>query len=104
MKLMFDQPAGGWHESLILGNGRIGAAVYGGTKTEQIALNEDTLWSGYPKETDKAVPQGYLDKIRELTVQRRYPQAMELAERALGEAEDTQMYVPFGNLFLEFQG
>lgn len=104
MKLVFDRPAQGWHESLILGNGRIGAAVYGGTKTEQIALNEDTLWSGYPKETCKAVPEGYLQRIRELTRARRYPQAMELAERALGESEDTQMYVPFGNLFLEFQG
>ena len=48
MKMIFKSPANGWHEAFILGNGRIGAAVYGGTKREQIALNEDTLWSGYP--------------------------------------------------------
>lgn len=57
MKMIFEAPAAEWHESLILGNGRLGAAVYGGTKTEQIALNEDTLWSGYPKKTQKDVPE-----------------------------------------------
>lgn len=42
MKIIFKSPAQSWHESFILGNGRIGAAVYGGTKKEQIALNEDS--------------------------------------------------------------
>lgn len=46
MKLYYDHPAENWHESLPLGNGRIGAMVYGGTKKEILALNEDTLWSG----------------------------------------------------------
>lgn len=43
MKLYYDQPARNWHESLPMGNGRLGATVYGGTKKETLALNEDTL-------------------------------------------------------------
>lgn len=104
MKMVFENLANNWHESLILGNGRIGASVYGGTKTEKIALNEDTLWSGYPTNTLKEMPEGYLEKIRELTRQKKYVQAMDMTEEILGESEDTQMYVPFGTLFLEIQG
>ena len=66
MKLYYDHPAENWHESLPLGNGRIGAMVYGGTKKEILALNEDTLWSGYPEKTQKKLPEGYLEKAREL--------------------------------------
>ena len=104
MKLFFDHPAKGWHESLLLGNGRLGAAVFGGTGREEIALNEDTLWSGYPKDTQKAMLEGYLEKIRDLTRKKEYKKAMEFAEESLGESEDVQMYVPFGNLFLEVEG
>ena len=56
MKLYYDQPARNWHESLPLGNGRLGATVYGGTRKETLALNEDTLWSGYPEKTQKDLP------------------------------------------------
>ncbi len=104
MKMIFKSPANGWHESFILGNGRMGGAVYGGTKREQIALNEDTLWSGYPAKTQKEMPKGYLEKIRALTDAKDYVGAMELTESLLSESEDTQMYVPFGNLFLEMDG
>lgn len=104
MKMIFKAPAGGWHESLILGNGRIGGAVYGGTKREQIALNEDTLWSGYPLPAQKEMPEGYLERIRELAAAKDYVGATEAAERAFEGSEDTQMYVPFGNLFLEIAG
>lgn len=104
MKLIFKTPARGWHESLILGNGRIGGAVYGGTKRERISLNEDTLWSGYPVQTQKEMPKGYLEKIRELTMAKDYVRAMEETESVLGESEDTQMYVPFGDLCLEIDG
>ena len=72
MKLYYDHPAENWHESLPLGNGRIGAMVYGGTKKEILALNEDTLWSGYPEKTQKKLPEGYLEKVRELTEKREY--------------------------------
>lgn len=48
--LWYSGPAKVWTEALPLGNGRIGAMVFGGVSDERIALNEDTLWSGYPVE------------------------------------------------------
>ncbi|MDF2908432.1 MAG: alpha-amylase, partial [Herbinix sp.] len=49
--LWYKQPAKYWTQALPLGNGRIGAMVYGGITKERICLNEDTLWSGYPRDT-----------------------------------------------------
>ena len=46
-KLAFDTPARTWTEALPLGNGRLGAMIYGGLESEEIALNEDSFWSGY---------------------------------------------------------
>jgi len=47
--LWFDQPAPQWADALPVGNGRLGAMVFGRPNMERIALNEDTLWSGYPR-------------------------------------------------------
>ena len=101
MKLYYDQPARNWHESLPLGNGRLGATVYGGTRKETLALNEDTLWSGYPEKTQKELPEGYLAKVRKLTEKREYQKALEYLEECLKTSEDVQMYIPFGNLCME---
>ena len=101
MKMYYKQPAGNWHEGLLLGNGRIGAVVFGGTKTEKIALNEDTLWAGYPERTQQEMPKEYQQKIIELTKQNRYDDATRLTEELFDKSTDSQMYVPFGNLFLE---
>ena len=51
--LYYKKSAKYFEEALPLGNGRMGAMVFGGTKTERIALNEDSLWSGYPKDNNK---------------------------------------------------
>ena len=48
--LFYKKKAKAWEEALPVGNGRIGAMVFGNLKTERIALNEDSLWSGYPKD------------------------------------------------------
>ena len=50
MKMQFNSPAVYWTEALPVGNGRFGAMVFGGVEYERIELNEDTLWSGYPKD------------------------------------------------------
>lgn len=101
MKLYYNQPASNWHEGLPLGNGRIGAVVFGGTKTEKIALNEDTLWAGYPDNTQQNMQKDYLKKIIELTKKKRYADATKLTEELFSGSVDSQMYVPFGNLFME---
>jgi len=50
MHIQFQSPAVHWVEALPIGNGRLGAMVFGGIEKERIALNEDTLWSGFPGE------------------------------------------------------
>lgn len=101
MKLYYDRPAKNWHESLPLGNGRLGACIYGGIKKEIIALNEDTLWSGYPKKTQKELPKGYIEKIRNLVKNREYDEATKYVEECYQTSEDVQMYLPFGNLCMK---
>ena len=96
MKLYYDHPAENWHESLPLGNGRIGAMVYGGTKKEILALNEDTLWSGYPEKTQKKLPEGYLEKVRELTEKREYQKAMEYLEECFSSSEVNENIKAYG--------
>ena len=51
--LWYREPARSWNESLPVGNGRLGAMVFGGIREERIALNEDTLWTGYPTFCDQ---------------------------------------------------
>lgn len=101
MKLYYDHPAKNWHESLPLGNGRLGACIYGGTKKEIVALNEDTLWSGYPKKTQKKLPKGYIEKVRNFIKNREYDKATKYVEECYQTSEDVQMYLPFGNLCME---
>ena len=48
-KLWYKRPAKNWVESLLLGNGSLGAALFGSPKKETVYLNLDTLWSGYPR-------------------------------------------------------
>ena len=56
-KLTFDKPATKWTEALPLGNGRIGAMVFGGTEDERLQINESTLWGGGPH--DYTNPEAY---------------------------------------------
>ena len=56
--LHYDKPAEFFEEALPIGNGRLGAMIYGGTVEERISLNDITLWTGEP-ERDAAVPEGY---------------------------------------------
>ena len=63
-KLFYKSRAKAWEEALPLGNGRIGAMVFGNLKTERIALNEDSLWSGYPKDLNKKDAGKYLKPLQ----------------------------------------
>ncbi len=66
--LFYKKKAKYFEQALPVGNGRIGAMVFGNMKTERLALNEDTLWSGYPKELNTRDAKNYLD---ECDIQRR---------------------------------
>ena len=66
LRLWYATPAAKWDEALPIGNGRLGAMVYGSTGLETIRLNEDSLWYGGPLRADNPDARPYLDEIRGL--------------------------------------
>ena len=100
-KLWYRQPAKEWTDSLPLGNGRIGAMVFGGVLEERIALNEDTLWSGYPQNKNNVQAAKHLSKARELAYAQKNRELTELIEgHMLGDYSES--YLPLGDIYLRF--
>lgn len=101
--LWYDKPAGEWLEALPLGNGRLGAMVFGGPDTERLQLNEDTLWAGGPYEP--ANPQGLanLPEIRRLVFAGEWAAAQSLIDSTfMGSPLGELMYQTVGDLRLTF--
>ncbi|MDT9726158.1 glycoside hydrolase family 95 protein [Xylanibacillus composti] len=102
-KLWYSSPASAWEEALPLGNGRLGAMVYGGADKDVIQLNEDTLWSGFPRDTVNYEARRYLRQVRELIREGRHADAERLVQaHMLGS--NTESYQPLGTLILHAQG
>lgn len=101
LKLWYDKAAEKWVEALPLGNGKLGAMIFGGITHERIALNEDTLWSGVPVKEEKGDLES-LDKARQLIFKGEYLQAENLINKNL-LGYWTQSYEPMGNLYLDFK-
>ncbi|MEK3881809.1 glycoside hydrolase family 95 protein [Paenibacillus sp. PL2-23] len=102
-KLWYKQPAGRWEEALPVGNGRLGGMVYGGDRLERIALNEDTLWSGFPRDTPNYNALRYLQKSRELIQQGKYAEAEGVVNAGM-LGRNTESYQPLGDLLVEELG
>ncbi|WP_349818198.1 MULTISPECIES: glycoside hydrolase N-terminal domain-containing protein [Clostridium] len=75
LKLWYKEAATEWVESLPLGNGRLGAMVSGDVYNERIALNEDTLWTGIPKDNNNHEAINYIDEVRNLILNEQYYEA-----------------------------
>ena len=99
-RLHFNRPAANWNEALPVGNGRLGAMVFGGVARERLQLNEDTLWSGGPKDWNNPDAKNWLPKVREALFAGRYVEADELCKKMQGPFN--QSYQPLGDLHLEF--
>jgi alpha-L-fucosidase 2 len=78
--LWYEAPAATWTEALPIGSGRVGAMVFGGTESERLALNEDTLWAGGPYDPTHAEALAALPEIRKLIFAGRYREAQDLAK------------------------
>lgn len=78
-KLWYDRPAQVWTEALPLGNGRLGAMVYGTPATEQIQLNEETIWAGRPNNNANPNALEYIPRVRDLVFAGKYLEAQTLA-------------------------
>ncbi|MFX3633872.1 MAG: glycoside hydrolase N-terminal domain-containing protein [Candidatus Pristimantibacillus sp.] len=100
MHLFYKKPAAKWTEALPLGNGRLGAMVFGGVETELLQLNEDTLYSGGPKDHSTPNARNYLPEIRRLIEEQRYTEADALCKQTMGPY--TQSYLPLGDLTIQF--
>jgi alpha-L-fucosidase 2 len=101
LKLWYRQPAQQWVEALPVGNGRLGAIVFGGLETERLQLNEDTLWAGGPREWNNPAARAVLPEVRRLIFAGEYAKANELCQQMQGPF--TQSYLPLGNLRLKFE-
>lgn len=127
VKLWYNQPADAsipdmkdgwrndpeWLKALPVGNGSIGAMVYGDVNRERIQLNEKTLWSGSPADNDNPDSYGSIDSIRSLLYEGKYREAHQLAEKTqickgAGSGHGNGANVPFGcfqtlgDLWLDF--
>ncbi|HOV72225.1 MAG TPA: glycoside hydrolase family 95 protein, partial [Dysgonamonadaceae bacterium] len=104
-KLWYDRPASTWTEALPLGNGRLGAMVFGNPAIEQIQLNEETLWAGQPNNNPNPEALEYLPKIRDLVFAGKYVEAQDLAtEKVMSKTNSGMPYQAFGDLRLSFPG
>lgn len=81
LKLWYNKPAEKWTDALPLGNGRIGAMVFGGVEKDRIQFNEETLWTGGPRDYNRKGAYKYLDSIRQLLFRGKQKEAEALAEK-----------------------
>ncbi len=101
--IWFCQPATNWNEALPLGNGRLGAMVFGGVNEERLQLNEDTLWSGAPHDYNHPGAFEHLAEIRKLIAEQKFAEAEKLGnEKILGIPKGQASYQPLGDLKLIF--
>jgi alpha-L-fucosidase 2 len=85
LALWYNKPADKWTEALPLGNGRIGAMVFGGVEKDRIQFNEETLWTGGPRDYTRPGAAKYLDTIRQLLFSGKQKEAESLAgEKIMG--------------------
>ena len=112
LSLWYRQPATSWTEALPVGNGRLGAMIFGGVKSERLQLNEKSMGSGTHQDADNAEGPQALPEIRRLLFDRKYDQAQELSQQKLtsksgsagGNGAKTAYgsYQTLGDLLLDF--
>lgn len=102
LTLRYDKPAEYFEEALVIGNGTMGATVYGGTKTDRISLNDITLWTGGP-DREVTTPGAFkaLPEIRALLDKEDY-RAAERANRQV-QGHFSESYQPLGQLTIEYE-
>lgn len=100
LELWYRKPAANWNEALPVGNGRLGAMVFGGGRSEHLQLNEDTLWSGYARDWNNPGAKAILPEVRRLVLEKKdYAGADQLCRGMQGPYN--QSYLPLGDLHLE---
>jgi alpha-L-fucosidase 2 len=109
LKLTYNKPAENWNEALPIGNGRLGAMVFGGAAQEHLQLNEETIWAGEPGNN---VPKNTFDsiqKVRRLINEGKFEKAQDLTNITYPRTAPKDLnygmpYQTMGDLFLDFKG
>ena len=100
-RTFYTSPAKEWTEAQPLGNGSIGAMVFGKTDKEKICLNHDTLWSGMPKKITRGGAYDAFAETKKLALEGKYKEAHKAASDGfLGV--NSEVYLPFGDMTLDF--
>lgn len=105
LKLWYKQPAANWNEALPVGNGRLGAMVFGEIENERLQLNEESVWCKKGAYLDKEDGYKYIDEIRSLLFQGKYSEGQQLAKEKLmidRLPSGTNSYQTLGDLTIEF--
>ncbi len=103
LQLTYDEPAKAWTDALPIGNGSMGAMVFGGIQEERIQFNHDTLWVGNPRSYSRRGAVDYLPEIRKLLFEGKQKEAENLAtEHFMSKPLRQAAYQPFGDVILEF--
>jgi alpha-L-fucosidase 2 len=104
LKLWYTKPALKWTEALPIGNGRLGAMIFGGVENDRIQFNEETLWNGAPNDYAHKGAVKFLEPIRQLLFDGKQKEAEELAMKEFMSVPLSQKtYQAFGDLNLHFQ-
>ncbi|HOK65919.1 MAG TPA: glycoside hydrolase N-terminal domain-containing protein [Anaerohalosphaeraceae bacterium] len=101
--LWYSQPAEEWTEALPVGNGRLGAMVFGGTVEERIQLNEETVWAGPPVPQAKEGFREAVEKSRALWFEGKYAEAQQTIQAVMGRPIEPRSYQTLGDLYLRME-
>ncbi len=105
MKIWFNRPADNWNNALPVGNGRLGAMIFGGIENERLELNEESVWTGGPRWDANPDALQTLPKVRKLLFEGKYKEAEELAQKgilAYKPGNPAASYQTLGDLYLKF--
>ncbi len=102
LRLWYEHPAKEWVEALPVGNGRLGAMVFGGVPNERIQFNEDTLWTGVPRDYINPNALETLPKVRQLLFEGKQREAQNTANDMMSVPLRQEAYQPFGDVNIEF--
>lgn len=101
LSLWYETPAKQWEEALPVGNGRLGAMVFGGVSKEELQINDLHLWSGGPQDWNNPEALKALPNVRKLVNEEKYEEATQLSKKMFGPY--VERYQTLGSIFLDFE-
>ena len=104
LELWYRAPAERWEEALPVGNGRLGAMVFGGTARERLALNEDSIWAGSPLAREREGAHRHLTRVRDLLFEGQVAEAQRICQEEFMSERLVRSYQPLGDLTVEIEG